>query len=261
MDIPESVTTASAAAAVASRLMTTAARTWAPKPKPVLSRVAEFPPRIGVFLCHCGTNIAKTIDLAKLATAVARLPGVAHVEDNLFSCCGGFHHPDAGDHPGPGAQPGGGGRLQSPDPRRGLPGGFGRRRPEPGLLCLCQYPGAVRLGPSDGAGGGPDQGPGPGGHGGLPGRGPDAHPAPELSGDSPGPGAGGRRGRAERRPDPGGPGLSHLSGGTGESLWAAWPGSCTLPWKARTPRNFSTNSRPRSTSHPNIEVHDPDRTD
>ena len=86
MDIPESVTTASAAAAVASRLLTTASRTWAPKTKPAFSRVAEFPPRIGVFLCHCGTNIAKTIDLAKLATAVAQLPGVAHVEDNLFSC-------------------------------------------------------------------------------------------------------------------------------------------------------------------------------
>ncbi len=86
MDIPESVTSAGAAAAVASRLLTTANRTWVPKPQPVLSRVAEFPPRIGVFLCHCGTNIAKTIDLAQLATAVARLPGVAHVEDNLFSC-------------------------------------------------------------------------------------------------------------------------------------------------------------------------------
>ena len=47
MDIPESVTTASAAAAVASRLLTTANRTWAPKRKPVFSRVAEFPPRIG----------------------------------------------------------------------------------------------------------------------------------------------------------------------------------------------------------------------
>jgi heterodisulfide reductase subunit A len=86
MDIPESVTTASAAAAVASRLMTTASRAWAPKPKRAPSRLAEFPPRIGVFLCHCGTNIAKSIDLAKLATALARLPGVALVSDNLFSC-------------------------------------------------------------------------------------------------------------------------------------------------------------------------------
>jgi heterodisulfide reductase subunit A2 len=86
MDIPESVTTASAAAAVASRLLTTANRSWAPRAQPTPSPVAAFPPRIGVFLCHCGTNIAKSIDLAALATAVAQLPGVAHVEDNLFSC-------------------------------------------------------------------------------------------------------------------------------------------------------------------------------
>jgi heterodisulfide reductase subunit A2 len=86
MDIPESVTSAGAAAAVASRLLTTANRTWTPKAQPVSSRVAEFPPRIGVFLCHCGTNIAKTIDLGNLAAAVVQFPGVAHVEDNLFSC-------------------------------------------------------------------------------------------------------------------------------------------------------------------------------
>jgi heterodisulfide reductase subunit A2 len=86
MDIPESVTTASAAAGVASRLLTIASRTWPPKAKPPPSRVAEFPPRIGVFLCQCGTNIAKTIDLMALAAEVAKLPGVVHVEDNLFSC-------------------------------------------------------------------------------------------------------------------------------------------------------------------------------
>jgi heterodisulfide reductase subunit A len=86
MDIPESVATAGAAAAAASRLLTTASRAWAPRAKPVPSRAADFPPRIGVFLCHCGTNIARTIDLTRLAAAVARLPGVVHVEDNLFSC-------------------------------------------------------------------------------------------------------------------------------------------------------------------------------
>jgi len=86
MDIPESVITAAAAAADASRLLTTARRTWAPKAKPPPSRATDFPPRIGVFLCHCGTNIAKSIDLDRLAPAVARLPGVVHVEDNLFSC-------------------------------------------------------------------------------------------------------------------------------------------------------------------------------
>jgi heterodisulfide reductase subunit A len=86
MDIPESVTTATAAAAAASRLLTTSHRAWGPREQLPPSRAADFPPRIGVFLCHCGTNIAKTIDLAKLASAVAELPGVVHVEDNLFSC-------------------------------------------------------------------------------------------------------------------------------------------------------------------------------
>jgi heterodisulfide reductase subunit A len=85
MDITETVTTASAAAGAASSLLTTASRAWAPPAKPVPSR-GEAEPRIGVFLCHCGTNIAKTIDLAKLAEAAAQLPGVAHVEDNLFAC-------------------------------------------------------------------------------------------------------------------------------------------------------------------------------
>jgi heterodisulfide reductase subunit A len=86
MDIPESVITASAAAAAASDLLTTAPRTWTPRVQLPPPGAADFPPRIGVFLCHCGTNIAKTIDLARLAAAVAQLPGVAHVEDNLFSC-------------------------------------------------------------------------------------------------------------------------------------------------------------------------------
>ncbi|MGB8992098.1 MAG: FAD-dependent oxidoreductase [Desulfobaccales bacterium] len=86
MDISASVSTATAAAAVASRLLTTARRTWAPQAPPVPSAGPDFPPRIGVFLCHCGTNIARSIDLARLAGAVAELPGVAHVEDNLFSC-------------------------------------------------------------------------------------------------------------------------------------------------------------------------------
>jgi heterodisulfide reductase subunit A len=86
MDIPESVTTAGAAAAAASSLLTTAHRAWGLRAQLPPSRTEDFPPRIGVFLCHCGTNIAKTIDLAKLAAAAARLPGVEHVEANLFSC-------------------------------------------------------------------------------------------------------------------------------------------------------------------------------
>jgi heterodisulfide reductase subunit A2 len=39
-----------------------------------------------VFICHCGTNIARTIDPKALAGLVRGLPGVDHVEDFLFSC-------------------------------------------------------------------------------------------------------------------------------------------------------------------------------
>ncbi|MBW2134870.1 MAG: CoB--CoM heterodisulfide reductase iron-sulfur subunit A family protein [Deltaproteobacteria bacterium] len=87
MDIPEAVTSASASAAAASQLLTLGVRTRPAKAKlPGPRRVADYPPRIGVFLCHCGTNIAKVIDIGKLATAVEKLPAVVHVEDNLFTC-------------------------------------------------------------------------------------------------------------------------------------------------------------------------------
>ncbi|SMC20570.1 heterodisulfide reductase subunit A [Desulfacinum hydrothermale DSM 13146] len=42
--------------------------------------------RIGVFICRCGTNIAGVLDTASLAQWAARLPRVAHAEENLFSC-------------------------------------------------------------------------------------------------------------------------------------------------------------------------------
>ncbi|MFP3868288.1 MAG: FAD-dependent oxidoreductase [Desulfobacteraceae bacterium] len=87
MDIPEAVTSASANAAAVSQLLTLGPRTRPAKVKlPESTPAADYPPRIGVFLCHCGTNIAKVIDIGTLALAVENLPGVVHVEDNLFTC-------------------------------------------------------------------------------------------------------------------------------------------------------------------------------
>ena len=86
-DIPQSVTQAAAAAAAASELLASARDT--------LTRVQpEYPerevwpeePRIGVFVCHCGNNIAGVIDVAALREYAATLPGVVHVENNLFVC-------------------------------------------------------------------------------------------------------------------------------------------------------------------------------
>jgi heterodisulfide reductase subunit A len=42
--------------------------------------------RIGVFICHCGENIAGTVDVAAVTQTAARLPGVAHAEDYGYMC-------------------------------------------------------------------------------------------------------------------------------------------------------------------------------
>jgi heterodisulfide reductase subunit A len=42
--------------------------------------------KIGVFLCHCGTNIAGVLDIKELGDYAARLPGVVKVAANLYTC-------------------------------------------------------------------------------------------------------------------------------------------------------------------------------
>jgi heterodisulfide reductase subunit A len=42
--------------------------------------------RVGVFLCWCGSNIAATVDVGKVAEKVRLLPGVVHVEENKYTC-------------------------------------------------------------------------------------------------------------------------------------------------------------------------------
>ena len=42
--------------------------------------------RIGVFVCHCGSNIAATVDVKKVVEMVAMEPGVVHAEDYQYMC-------------------------------------------------------------------------------------------------------------------------------------------------------------------------------
>ncbi len=86
-DIPESVVEASGAAAASAGLL--AAARWS------LTREREFPPerevsseepRIGVFVCHCGSNIAGFLDVPAVAAYARTLPGVVHAENNLYAC-------------------------------------------------------------------------------------------------------------------------------------------------------------------------------
>jgi len=86
-NIPHAVMQASAAAAAAAETLTEARGSLARARRfPPEREVRQEPPRVGVFICHCGNNIAGVIDVAALADYAAGLPGVVHVERNLFAC-------------------------------------------------------------------------------------------------------------------------------------------------------------------------------
>ena len=42
--------------------------------------------RTGVFICHCGINIAGTVDVKKAAKDLSKHPGVAHSEEYVYMC-------------------------------------------------------------------------------------------------------------------------------------------------------------------------------
>ena len=42
--------------------------------------------RIGVFICHCGSNIAATVDCVGVAEAARDFPDVAYAVDNMYTC-------------------------------------------------------------------------------------------------------------------------------------------------------------------------------
>lgn len=42
--------------------------------------------RVGVFVCHCGTNIAATVDCPRAAEEAKKFPNVVHAEDYKYMC-------------------------------------------------------------------------------------------------------------------------------------------------------------------------------
>ena len=42
--------------------------------------------RIGVFICHCGENISRTVDVERVAEEVGRMPGVSFSTDYKYMC-------------------------------------------------------------------------------------------------------------------------------------------------------------------------------
>ena len=85
--IPRSVTEASAAAAAAAKALAEVKGSLThAKSYPVESDVAGEAPRIGVFVCSCGINIANVVDVQSVVDFARTLPDVVFVENNLFTC-------------------------------------------------------------------------------------------------------------------------------------------------------------------------------
>jgi heterodisulfide reductase subunit A len=86
-DIPQSVVDSSAAASAAGEILVAARNTRVQKKEAVAEmNVINERPRIGVFVCHCGTNIAGIVDVPAVAEYAASLPYVEFATDNLYSC-------------------------------------------------------------------------------------------------------------------------------------------------------------------------------
>ncbi len=86
-DIPETVMQASASASkVLSLLCDVRGSLVRPKEYPPERDIAGQEPKVGVFVCHCGTNIAGVVNVPAVVEYARTLPGVVCAENNLYTC-------------------------------------------------------------------------------------------------------------------------------------------------------------------------------
>ena len=86
-DIPETVTQASAAAGCVHQILYEKRGTLiTEKTLPPEIFVAGQPPRIGVFVCHCGINIGGYVDVPEVTRYASTLPNVVMADRNLYTC-------------------------------------------------------------------------------------------------------------------------------------------------------------------------------
>ncbi|MGD9042151.1 MAG: CoB--CoM heterodisulfide reductase iron-sulfur subunit A family protein [Desulfobacterales bacterium] len=86
-DIPESVQQGSSAAAQATSLLAETRGSLVTTPSPLAERnVIGEEPCMGVFVCHCGINIAGVVDVKAVAEFARTLPNVKYATDCMFAC-------------------------------------------------------------------------------------------------------------------------------------------------------------------------------
>ncbi len=87
LDIPESVLTASGAGSQCGELLNYRRGKLARKRiYPPERDVSGEEPRVGVYVCHCGANIGRIVDIPGTVNYALTLPNVVHAEENLFIC-------------------------------------------------------------------------------------------------------------------------------------------------------------------------------
>ncbi|RLC65437.1 MAG: 4Fe-4S ferredoxin, partial [Chloroflexi bacterium] len=86
-DIPETVMSASSAAALSAELLASERGSMIKeKEYPPERDISGEPPRVGVFVCRCGSNIARVVEVPGVAEYAKTLPFVVYAEENLYTC-------------------------------------------------------------------------------------------------------------------------------------------------------------------------------
>ena len=87
MDIPESVMGASAADALCSQLLGYRRGELArDRIYPAERDVSKEAPKVGVFVCHCGANIGRVVDVPSVVEYASTLDNVVYAQESLFAC-------------------------------------------------------------------------------------------------------------------------------------------------------------------------------
>ena len=71
--------------------------------------------KVGVFVCHCGANIGRVVDVPSVVEYALTLPNVVHAEESLFACSTNTAQANIGHDPGKRTQSRGRRRLHPED--------------------------------------------------------------------------------------------------------------------------------------------------
>jgi len=86
-DIPESVFAASGAGSQCGEFLDyRRGKLTRERLYPEEKDVSEEEPRVGVFVCRCGANIGRVVDVPSAVEYASTLPNVVHAQEQLFSC-------------------------------------------------------------------------------------------------------------------------------------------------------------------------------